>query len=202
MEREKSNCVEQLDINTAANQFVLDSKPKKHSHMLQLSLKIIPYVELTVVRLNLFPMECTSSIVTTFGTIFNSDYLDMFTTRRSSDTDTDLKKYAHTKWGMALLSRPFSYIYIYLWYMLYICTCITQQYSLVLSNIHFLLAKLNRSNPNTYKYIYNIYNYLVIFLQQRDVRLLFLFSCCCYAYYSLQVNWQKLQFKDLFSSSF
>lgn len=90
--REKSNCVEQLDIYTAANQFVLDSKPKKHSHMLQLSIKIIPYVELTLVRLNLFPMECTSIIVTTFATTFNSDYLDMFTPRRSSDTDTDLKK--------------------------------------------------------------------------------------------------------------
>lgn len=90
--REKSNCVEQLDIYTAANQFVLDSKPKKHSHMLQLSIKIIPYVELTLVRLNLFPMECTSIIVTTFATTFNSDYLDMFTPRRNSDTDTDLKK--------------------------------------------------------------------------------------------------------------
>lgn len=72
---------------------------KKGSRMLQLAIKIfIPYIELTVVRLDLVFVFVSYGVHIYRNNICNysTRITWTFTTRRSSDTDTELKKYTHT----------------------------------------------------------------------------------------------------------
>lgn len=86
------------------------------SRMLQLAIKIIiPYIELTVVRLDLHFcfrfLWSAQSIVTTFATIqlglHGRSQLD------EVQTPTLSLKSIRTHNRLAILNRPFSYIYIY-----------------------------------------------------------------------------------------